>query len=105
MINWKEYVDNIGRHVIQLLETKQITGEGMPLWDFDNSIKFVLTKYMSSIMGEFSQLSSNSCSQTLYGIRAEGNLHFHSGFVAKIREAFIKSVTYKNQNTDVHVSA
>lgn len=42
VINWKEYVNKIGAHVIRQLEAKQITGDGMPLRDFESSIKYVL---------------------------------------------------------------
>lgn len=53
------------------------------------------------VTGQF----ANKCipffiSKSLYGVRADGTVRFHSGFVAKINEATIKGTTYRSVNGD-----
>lgn len=39
MIKWEDYLRNVGRSFIGLLQDREITGAGMPMRDFDATIK------------------------------------------------------------------
>lgn len=45
VINPKTYIDDIAKSVIKQLEDTEITGLGMPMWDFQNNIKYVYSYY------------------------------------------------------------
>lgn len=41
MIQWEDYLRNVGKRFIGLLEERSITGQGMPLRDFVGTIKYI----------------------------------------------------------------
>lgn len=43
VINWEDYLRNVGKRFIGILQEREITGNGMPLQEFESTIKYVTT--------------------------------------------------------------
>lgn len=41
VIQWEDYLRTVGKRFIDILQEREITGNGMPLREFDASIKYV----------------------------------------------------------------
>lgn len=41
VINWEDYLRNVVKRFISILQEREITGNGMPLKEFEGSIKYV----------------------------------------------------------------
>ncbi|KAG4072469.1 hypothetical protein HA402_004401 [Bradysia odoriphaga] len=74
LIKWEDYLRNVAQKFISILQEREITGNGMPMRDFNATIN-----------------------QTLYDISAIGTAKFHSGFIAKIDASGILSTSYRSQ--------
>lgn len=103
MTKWRDYVDNVVRKFVSIIQEREITGNAMPLREFNASIEYVTISNFIYYFVVF-DLKTEFRSQTLYDLHVVGTAKFHSGFIAKIDASGILSTSYSSRVVDTFVN-